>query len=360
MPEAFAARMLAWYERHGRDDLPWQNPATPYRVWVSEIMLQQTRVETVRGYFERFVERFRDVHALAAAAPDEVLALWSGLGYYARARNLHQAARTIVAEHGGTIPDDLDALVALPGIGRSTAGAIQSLGRGRANAILDGNVKRVLARHAGVAGWPGRTPVQRELWAVAEARTPGARTAAYNQAMMDLGAMVCLRRPACSACPVATDCRARLDGRTREIPAPRPKRALAQRETVALVLQRPHDGAILLERRPDRGVWGGLWSLPEFASDTDLEQWLAARLGDVAAEALAPVEHAFTHFRLRIHPRRVRLWAALADVADGARRDWYRPDAAPGGLPAPVRRLAERLGAEPASASLPGMDPRVG
>jgi A/G-specific adenine glycosylase len=338
----FAGRVLDWYDRHGRTELPWQNPATPYRVWISEIMLQQTRVETVRGYFERFVARFPDVRVLAAADPDEVLALWSGLGYYARARNLHRAARTVVDEHGGELPDDLEALIALPGIGRSTAGAIQSLGRGRAHAILDGNVKRVLARHAGIEGWPGRTPVQRALWAEAEARTPRARTAAFNQAMMDLGAMICLRRPLCAACPVAQDCTARLDQRTVELPAARPKRSVPQRETVALVLQRPSDGAILLERRPPAGIWAGLWSLPEFDDESGLSQWLAARLGDVDAEALGAVEHAFTHFRLRIHPRRVLAEPPPA-VADDDGHGWYGLDSAPGGLPAPIRRLADQL-----------------
>ena len=355
MPQSFAQRVLDWYDRHGRTGLPWQNPATPYRVWISEIMLQQTRVETVRGYFERFVERFPDVAALAAADADEVLGLWSGLGYYARARNLHRAARIMVDEHGGELPDDLDALVALPGIGRSTAGAIQSLGRGRTSAILDGNVKRVLARHAGIEGWPGRTPVQRALWTEAEARTPRRRTAAYNQAMMDLGAMLCLRRPLCEACPVAMDCRARLEARTGEIPAPKPKREIPRRETVALVLQRHGDGAILLERRPDRGIWGGLWSLPEFADEAELRGWIAARLGDLEPEPLQPVDHAFTHFRLRLHPYRVCLARAPSAVHEGPDRDWYCPGAGPGGLPAPVRRLADCLGDDAATAPLPGM-----
>ena len=340
--QTFATRVLAWYDHHGRKDLPWQNPATPYRVWISEIMLQQTRVETVRAYFERFMERFPDVASLAAADPDEVLGLWSGLGYYARARNLHKAAQHMVEEHGGDVPDDLDALVALPGIGRSTAGAILSLGRGRRHAILDGNVKRVLARHTGLADWPGRSPAQRHLWEAAEARTPNARVAEYNQGMMDLGATVCLRRPLCDACPVAADCRARSDGTTDRIPAPKPRREIPQRETVALVLQRPSDGAVLLERRPDSGIWGGLWSLPEFDGEDRLREWLAARTGAGEVEALAPVDHGFTHFRLRIHPRRV-----VADPPDAVAEDgttgWYGPAGAPGGLPAPVRRLLDGL-----------------
>ena len=341
----FAERVRRWYARNGRSDLPWQCPATPYRVWVSEIMLQQTRVETVRGYFERFVQRFPDVRALAAAELDEVLGLWAGLGYYARARNLHRAARRIVAEHGGEIPADPQALMALPGIGRSTAGAILSLGRGQCHAILDGNVKRVLARHAGIYGWPGRSAVARALWGVAEQRTPAVGTAEYNQAMMDLGAMVCLRRPLCGACPVAADCHARLHGETDVIPAPKPKQTLPQREIVALVLQRRDDAAVLLEKRPPTGIWGGLWSLPEFADEGSLEQWIATRLGGGAPERLSPIEHAFTHFRLRIHPRRVHL-EAPSSIADGAQRDWHRPDAPLGGLPAPIKRLVERLGAD--------------
>lgn len=338
----FAERVLAWYDRHGRHDLPWQRPATPYRVWISEIMLQQTRVETVRPYFERFMARFPDVGILAAAEVDEVLEFWAGLGYYARARNLHRAARQMAAEHGGAVPADFDALVDLPGIGRSTAGAILSLGSDQRHAILDGNVKRVLARHIGMREWPGTTPAQRRLWGEAEARTPESRVAAYNQAMMDLGATLCLRRPLCSACPVSSDCRARLDGSTDAVPAPRPKRAVPRRETVALVLQRPSDGAILLERRPPAGIWGGLWSLPEFEDEQRLGEWLAARLGEVNAEALAAVEHAFTHFRLRIHPRRV-----VADlppaIADAGAHGWYSGNSAPGGLPAPIRRIADRL-----------------
>jgi len=355
----FARRVLAWYDRHGRQDLPWQCPATPYRVWISEIMLQQTRVETVRGYFDRFMARFPDVSTLAAADIDEVLGLWSGLGYYARARNLHRAARSMVTEHGGEVPDDPEALNALPGIGRSTAGAILSLGFGRHHAILDGNVKRVLARHAGIEGWPGRTPVQRALWAEAEERTPVERTAAYNQAMMDLGAMVCLRRPVCDACPVADECVARRGGRTAEIPASKPKREIPRRETVALVIQRGDDGAILLERRPSSGIWGGLWSLPEFADDAELKRWVATRFGEVELEPLTPVEHAFTHFRLCIHPRRVFL-PGVEGVQEGADHGWYLPDDAPGGLPAPIRRLADRLGSAPRTAGLPGINPPVG
>jgi len=342
----FAARVLAWYDEHGRHDLPWQRPATPYRVWISEVMLQQTRVETVRGYFAHFVERFPDVPTLAAAPLDDVLGHWSGLGYYARARNLHRAAQQMVSDHGGDLPDDIAALQALPGIGRSTAGAIQSLARGRCEVILDGNVKRVLARHAGIEGWPGRSPVQRRLWAEAEARTPGQRTAAYNQAMMDLGATLCLPRPQCEACPIAADCRARLDGTTDTIPGRKPKRDLPTREAAVLLLQRA-DGAILLERRPAHGIWGGLWSLPEFTSAEELAAWLVARGIQTEPEPLAAVDHGFTHFRYRMHPHRVQTSGGdpvAGGVAEPDGHAWALPQEPPGGVPAPVSRLLRQHG----------------
>ncbi len=340
--DTFAQRVLAWHERHGRHDLPWQRPATPYRVWISEIMLQQTRVETVRGYFERFLDRFPDVASLADAELDEVLRLWSGLGYYARARNLHRAAQSMVAHHGGEVPSSLDELMALPGIGRSTAGAILSLGAGQRQPILDGNVKRVLARQIGLEQWPGRAAAERELWRAADARTPSERVAAYNQGMMDLGASVCLRRPLCHACPVADACWAYHAGATERIPAAKPKRAVPRRQASVLVLQRATDGAILLQRRAPQGIWGGLWSLPEFADAHQLEAWLAARLGEVPIEPLAPVEHAFTHFRLRIHPHYVRAETPAALAADDGWA-WYGDDGAPGGLPAPIRRITDPL-----------------
>ena len=339
---AFARRVLAWYDLHGRHDLPWQQPATPYRVWISEVMLQQTRVETVRPYFARFMERFPDVRTLAAAPVDDVLGHWAGLGYYARARNLHRAAQQVVSTHGGELPADTAALLALPGIGRSTAGAIQSLARGRREAILDGNVKRVLARHAGIQGWPGRSPVQRELWREAEARTPDERVAAYNQAMMDLGATVCLSRPRCDACPVASDCRARLAGRTDEMPGRKRKRDLPTREAVVLILQDEGAGEVLLERRPPQGIWGGLWSLPEFADIDALQAWLAARGIDAEPAAMPAREHGFTHFRYRMHPCRVMTPVTRA-IGDGADQAWAPLQQPPGGLPAPIARLLQAI-----------------
>jgi A/G-specific adenine glycosylase len=340
---AFADRVLAWWQRHGRKDLPWQRRPTAYRVWISEIMLQQTQVATAAPYFQRFVARFPGVRALAGAPIDEVLALWSGLGYYARARNLHRAAGLVVDRHRGRFPRSLDALSALPGIGRSTAGAILSLAFGQRAAILDGNVKRVLCRHAGVAGWPGDGAVQRELWAIAEARLPEADFAAYTQAIMDLGATICTTRaPACAGCPVHEDCHALANGRVLELPDARPRKAIPQR-AVTFVLARDRNGRILLERRPPAGVWGGLWGPPECATPDDVPHCLA-RLGLTAtapARPLAPVQHTFSHFRLRITPVLVDVEPARAGaVADAPALRWIAPGSDPGiGLAAPVARL---------------------
>jgi len=257
-----ADTLLAWFDTHGRHDLPWQHPRTPYRVWISEIMLQQTQVSTVVPYFERFLQRFPDVHSLAAAAQDDVLALWSGLGYYARARNLHRAAQHIVERHDGKFPTTLEAWLALPGIGRSTAGAILAQAFEQRQPILDGNVRRVLARYHAIDGWPGDRAVQDQLWKRAEAATPHRRIADYTQAIMDLGATVCTRTPRCNQCPLSTGCGAHRLGRTADFPGRRPRKTLPVRLTAMLVL-RDENGRILLVRRPPTGIWGGLWSLPE-------------------------------------------------------------------------------------------------
>jgi A/G-specific adenine glycosylase len=335
---SFADRLLAWWQHHGRHDLPWQHPRTPYRVWVSEIMLQQTRVETVVGYFRCFVERFPDVEALAAADLDDVLALWSGLGYYARARNLHAAARVIAAEHGGRFPADVESLEALPGIGRSTAAAIVAQGFDRRAAILDGNVKRVIARHAGIEGWPGRTAVARVLWAESEARTPADRAADYTQAIMDLGATLCTpKAPACEACPVAADCVARRESRQAELPAPKPRTTVPERVQRYLVA-RDDRGRVLLQRRPPAGVWGGLWCVPEVGA-------IAVRR-DEMLPAPAPIRHAFTHFRLEMQFEHVRVDPSDRAVGDGGDRAWFtRDEALAAGLPRPVRTLIEELDA---------------
>ncbi len=341
--EPIAPRLLAWHRRHGRHDLPWQRPATPYRVWVSEVMLQQTRVATVIPYFEAFMARFPDPAALAAAPEDEVLHLWSGLGYYARARNLRRAAREVVALHGGELPRDREALTALPGIGASTAGAILALALGERHPILDGNARRVLARHFAVPGWPGRSAVARRLWALAEAETPEREVAAYTQAIMDLGATLCTpRNPGCPRCPLAATCAARAAGAQDRLPEGRPRRALPERSTRLVMLRTP-GREVLLERRPPAGVWGGLWCFPE-AADDGIE--LAARMGlrTGPAVAWAPVRHAFTHFRLTLTPLLVPVEETPTGVLDGARYLWYNLDQ-PGrrGLAAPTRKLLERL-----------------
>ncbi|MFN2348462.1 MAG: A/G-specific adenine glycosylase, partial [Thioalkalivibrio sp.] len=291
----FSQRLLAWFKRHGRHDLPWQQDPTPYRVWVSEIMLQQTQVSTVISYYQRFMTRFPDVARLAAAPLDDVLHHWSGLGYYARARNLHKAAGLICERHGGLFPGDIEALEALPGIGRSTAGAILALTCGQRQPILDGNVKRVLARHAGVSGWSGEAKVLRRLWQLADARTPDRQVDAYTQAIMDLGATLCTRsRPRCEICPVAADCVARATVRTRELPAPRPKRDQPLRETGMLMVTSP--AGVLLERRPAQGLWGGLWGFPEVADADHALAWCRAHLGGVQGglESWQPFIHSFT------------------------------------------------------------------
>ena len=341
---AFAAAVLDWYVEHGRRDLPWQRDATAYRVWVSEVMLQQTQVATVIGYFDRFMARFADLHALAAADVDEVLSHWSGLGYYARGRNLHRAAQLLVARHGGEFPDDIDALQALPGIGRSTAAAVLSLSRGARHAILDGNVKRVLARHFAVPGWPGRSAVLGQLWALSEALTPAARVAEYNQAMMDIGATLCSRRrPACPRCPLAASCAAHRQGNPEAYPGARPRREQPLRRCCMLLLREP-GGAVLLQRRPPQGLWGGLWGFPQFDDRAAALDWCAAQGYGMRVEprGLAPFRHVFTHFRLDIAPLLVECADTAGGVAD-AESVWYKGGRPPGGFARPVSRLLAQL-----------------
>jgi len=350
-PAEFAPALLAWFDVHGRKDLPWQRPATPYRVWISEIMLQQTQVAVVIPYFERFMARFPSIGALAAADLDAVLHLWSGLGYYARARNLHRAARVVVDEHDGLLPAAMHALTALPGIGRSTAGAIRSLAHGERAPILDGNCKRVLARCFAVSGWPGRSEVLSRLWQLSEALTPRERTGAYNQAMMDLGATLCTRAaPACARCPLATRCIALRQGTQRAYPAPKPKRDNPVRRTRLLLATAP-DGRVMLERRAPVGIWGGLW-VPPALDEADLDRawqgaaadWSRKQLGtdSVWLEMLPPRRHSFSHFHLDIEAVLLHLAAAPASIADSDGVAWVDP-ATPGdlGLPAPIIRLLD-------------------
>jgi A/G-specific adenine glycosylase len=339
----FAESLLEWFDQHGRKHLPWQRDPTPYRVWVSEVMLQQTQVSTVVPYYNAFMQRFPHVTALAAAPIDEVLHLWSGLGYYARARNLHRAAQSIVATHGGRFPERVQDIEALPGIGRSTAAAIVALSRGERHAILDGNVKRVLARHFGIEGYPGEPAASAQLWARAEECTPQARVAEYTQAIMDLGATLCVRRrPLCTVCPVTSSCVARAMGRQETLPAPRPRKQRPSRRTAVLIAIRAGQ-FVLLERRPPEGIWGGLWGLPEFPSVDAAIEWSTRELKSEAGspETLAPLHHAFTHFDLQIDP--IRLECAVDHrVMEPERYVWYNAAAPQAlGLPTPVKLLID-------------------
>ena len=342
--EDFSARLLAWHARHGRHDLPWQRRRTAYRVWVSEIMLQQTQVATVVPYYRRFLERFPGVRALADAPLDEVLHLWTGLGYYARARNLQRAAQAVRDRHGGRFPKDFDAVAALPGIGRSTAGAILALTLDQRHPILDGNVKRVLARHGAVRGWPGARRVEQKLWALAEERTPVRRVADYTQAIMDLGATLCTRtRPRCGACPVAGDCRAHALGRETAFPVARPAKQLPVKRTRMLLVRQ--DGTVFLERRPPAGLWGGLWGFPEIAADADPLAWCRRRFGAAPSTVRARplLRHTFSHFHLDIEPVEIALAGAVAVRDEGACR-WQPVGETPRlGLAAPVKRLLDSL-----------------
>jgi A/G-specific adenine glycosylase len=344
MTASFATRLLRWFDQHGRKDLPWQHPRDAYRVWLSEVMLQQTQVSTVIGYFERFVGALPTLPDLAAADEDTVLALWSGLGYYRRARFLHRAAQICVAQHHGEMPRDYDALAALPGIGRSTAGAILAQAYGMRFPILDGNVKRVLTRYHGIHGQPGQSAVEKQLWQHAEAHTPTQRVADYTQAIMDLGATLCVRsRPACEVCPLKDDCVARRDNLTALLPSRKPAKVIPTRTTVMLII-RDAQRRVLLERRGPVGVWPGLWSLPE-AKDTDAA-WAAAqkfaRIDD--AQALTSFMHVFSHYRLAIEPLLFDDAVALKGVADHMQQRWCSAsELTTLGLPAPVRELLQKI-----------------
>ena len=341
--DSFATRLVTWQRVHGRNHLPWQNTRDAYRIWLSEIMLQQTQVGTVLPYYARFLERFPDVVSLAKAPEDDVLAHWAGLGYYSRARNLHSAAQQVVAQHGGCFPADVALLANLPGIGRSTAAAIAAFAYDVLAPILDGNVKRVLARHAGIEGFPGVSAIEKTLWLEAESRLPTSTKdmVAYTQGLMDLGATICARSdPTCLLCPVADDCAARISGRVNQIPAARPRKVVPQRAQRYLLLT--HADQILLVKRPAPGIWGGLWCLPEVADDEDAALTAHQRYGASGsgnAITLPPIAHAFTHFRLTLHvshlvvsriePRAVQpgaMWIARADLSKAA-------------LPKPISRL---------------------
>ena len=307
-------------------------------------MLQQTQVVTVIPYYERFMARFPDVNALALASLDDVLTRWSGLGYYSRARNLHRAAQAIRAQHGGRFPDSFDAVAALPGIGRSTAGAIMVFAYGARYPILDGNVKRVLARVCGIPGYPGEKPVGDALWRAAEGLLPNTSVEAYTQGLMDLGATVCLRRrPHCARCPVSSSCVALREALIDEIPAPRPRKALPHKNTVMLILE--HRGELLLEKRAASGIWGGLWCFPELDAGSDAAMWCERRFGARVGvlQRLPPIEHGFTHFSLTISPQRARVTTLMPRAAEPGQL-WLRLDEAKAAaIPAPVRRILDTL-----------------
>ena len=354
--EAFNQAVLDWFSGSGRKDLPWQQNPTPYRVWISEIMLQQTQVQTVIPYYLRFVAQYPDVATLADAGVDQVLHLWTGLGYYARARNLHRTAKQVVQNHGGEFPHDVEALETLPGIGRSTAGAIAALSMHIKAPILDGNVKRVLTRYFAIAGYPENSAVKKQLWTVAESLLPEQKIAAYTQAMMDLGATLCTRSsPACYQCPLTSDCQALAGDTIAEFPGKKPKKALPVK-AVSMLIVRNEAGHVLLEKRPDSGIWGGLYSLPEqAANDTDASPepgWVAyaesgLQINPLTLEPLPTIRHSFTHYNLDITPLLSQEWKLEADdaaVADSDRWLWYPLDhSVEVGLAAPVKKLLTRL-----------------
>ncbi|WP_062064582.1 A/G-specific adenine glycosylase [Cellvibrio sp. OA-2007] len=344
MTSSFSAPVLKWFDRHGRKHLPWQQDISAYRVWLSEIMLQQTQVTTVIPYFERFIAQFPSVQSLAAAPIDEVLHLWTGLGYYARARNLHKCAQAVVNQYGGEFPATVAALAELPGIGRSTAGAIVSIAFQQRAAILDGNVKRVLARYHAVEGWPGQLPVANQLWEIAEQYTPKKRANHYTQAMMDMGATLCTRsKPKCEQCPLRDGCVAYAQGNPQDYPGKKPKKTLPEKAVQLLMLRNPA-GDLLLQQRPAQGIWGGLWSFPELAMDADAQEFVETHFGKVIElEEWNSYRHTFSHYHLDITPVLIQLAKSPGAIGEAATH-WYnphQPDAL--GLAAPVKKLLEKL-----------------
>lgn len=342
----FASRLVRWQKSHGRHDLPWQGTRDPYRVWLSEIMLQQTQVAAVIPYYARFLARFPDCAALAAATEEQVMQVWSGLGYYSRARNLHKAAQAVVAL--GEFPRARSDIEKLPGIGRSTAAAIAAFAFGSREAILDGNVKRVLARHFAVPGYPGQKAVEQRLWGIAESVLPANDIEAYTQGIMDLGATLCTRHdPQCRRCPLSATCAALAQGNTADYPAPKPAKPMPQRQTMMLILEA--DGALLFEKRPSPGIWGGLWSFPELASGGDIVAHCRTNLGceiDVP-QRLAPLAHGFTHFRLAIEPWRCAVQRRLPVLHEPAQVWLPLAGAHEAAIPVPVKKLLARLRAAP-------------
>ena len=343
---SFSKNLLTWFHQHGRKNLPWQQNPTPYRVWISEIMLQQTQVQTVIPYYERFMQSFPDLETLAAAPLDDVLHHWSGLGYYARARNLHKAAQQICDQHAGQFPDDLDKLQQLPGIGRSTAGAILSLAFGQRQPILDGNVKRVLTRYHAIEGWPGKTDIQKTLWKIADQHTPEKEVAAYTQAIMDLGATLCTRsKPRCEDCPMQTDCEAKKTDRQKDFPFSKPKKIIPTKKKIFLILVNDQN-EILLEKRPPIGIWGGLWSLPECDHADDLAQVCDQRFTCkiVDQQTLETVRQTFSHFHLEITPQLIQIADQQTKIMESSETLWYNNTQQKHiGLATPVANLLKKI-----------------
>jgi A/G-specific adenine glycosylase len=342
MSTDFAQQLLSWFDDHGRHNLPWQDNRNAYRVWVSEIMLQQTQVATVIPYFERFMARFPQLSDLAAAPVDDVLALWTGLGYYSRARNLHKCAQVVTEQYQGNFPTDTQTLAQLPGIGPSTAAAIVSQAYNKPAAILDGNVKRVLTRIYAIEGWPGQKVIEQQLWELAKQLTPQQRNADYTQAIMDLGATICRRnKPLCVACPMQNNCQALAQDKVSELPTRKPKKDLPERQVWTLLLT-DHQQNVQLYQRPHKGIWGGLWSLPEFASLEDLENHLAL-LGTTNFQPLPEVKHAFSHYKLTLHPYRVSLPANHGYIQESTRLKWYASQQIDTiGLPSPIKQILQQ------------------
>lgn len=343
----FAEQVLTWFGAHGRKDLPWQQNPTPYRVWISEIMLQQTQVQTVIPYFARFMDRFPQADKLASAPLDEVLHLWTGLGYYARARNLHKTAAIIVDDHGSEFPRDVDSLESLPGIGRSTAGAIAALAMDIRAPILDGNVKRVLTRYFAVPGWPEQSANKKQLWQLADRLTPGKHIASYTQAMMDLGATVCTRsKPLCGHCPLSSNCQAQLSGMVDQYPGKKPKKAKPSKSVFMYVVQNGN-GDVLLEKRPANGIWGSLYSFPEVEKDSEGVQESVPNFEIELQEPvreLPRIRHSFTHYDLNITPLQSRYQGQASPIADRKHFIWYPLDGSlEVGLAAPVKKIISQL-----------------
>ncbi|NQZ32280.1 MAG: A/G-specific adenine glycosylase [Oceanospirillaceae bacterium] len=341
--EQFSGAVLSWFDQHGRHDLPWQQHKSAYLTWISEIMLQQTQVTTVIPYYRRFVEKFPDVYALAAADIDAVLHLWTGLGYYARARNLHKAALQIVNQYDGEFPLSVFELEGLSGIGKSTAGAILSISSNKRAAILDGNVKRVLARFYAVEGWSGKTAIAQQLWQHAEYNTPYSRPGDYTQAMMDMGATLCTRsKPKCEVCPIISGCAAKAQERVKEFPFSKPKKTIPVRQTLMLLIENA-EGEKLLYQRPPSGLWGGLWGLPQLADLRDCASELQLEVDINSAIYLEPVRHTFSHFHLDITPVKVKLATDTEQIMEAVATLWYNTNKPANiGLAAPVKKLLEQ------------------